>query len=275
MKALLGAAFQETQRLTLLCDEEGCAFYQCRDTLPGQVAQTREGAAFSSSAAPGGLREARLRCYSPYMRSHACLRPFVASLLGAALLSCSTTSPGADGIDVVDLGRSVLMIQELPDGRVIHTWHRAEEFNLSRYKQLSQAGRVPRRIVLTARWQRDCDKENDECVDKCLGRPLPEEYNHITSRGAKAAYCRQQCQQAYDDCRELERLQPQKFTAVDDALDWLKRHRKEILVGSVIIIAGVAFVVVSAGTGLVILAPALLLTGPDSESSLYLAEGVP
>ena len=167
------------------------------------------------------------------------------------------------------------MIQELPDGRVIHIWQRAEEFDLSRYKQLSRASRVSRPIVLAAGWQRDCDKENDECVDKCLGRPLPEEFNHITNLGAKAAYCRQQCQQAYDDCRELERLQPRKFTAVDGALDWLKRHRKAILVGSVIIIAGVAFVVVSAGTGLVILAPVLLLTGSGPASSLYIAEGGP
>jgi hypothetical protein len=171
------------------------------------------------------------------------------------------------------------LIQQLPDGRFIHTWQRAEEFDLSPYKHLSQLDGSPRRIVLAANWQRDCDKENDECVDKCLDRPLPEAFDHITSagrkRGAKAAYCREQCQQAYDDCRELERLQPQKFTAIDDALDWLKRHHKAVLVGSVIIIAGVAFVVVSAGMGLVILAPALLLTVPAAESHLYMAGGSP
>lgn len=216
-----------------------------------------------------------MQCYNACVHLHAGLCHFIAALLGAALLSCSSTPPGSSGVEVIDLARSVLMIRELPDGRIIHTWQRAEDVDLSRYKQLSQARRASRPIVLAAGWQRDCDKENDECVDNCLSRPLSDEFNHITNRGAKAAYCRQQCRQAYDDCRELERLQPQKFTAVDDALDWLKRHRKEILVGSVITIAGVAFVVVSAGTGLVILAPALLLTGPGSESSFYLAEGVP
>jgi hypothetical protein len=41
--------------------------------------------------------------------------------------------------------------------------------------------------------------------------------------------------------------------------DWLKRHHQSILVGSVVVIAGVAFVAVSAGAGLVVLAPAVLL----------------
>jgi hypothetical protein len=94
-------------------------------------------------------------------------------------------------------------------------------------------------------------------------------------KGGKASYCHDECLQAYNDCVELEKLRPQEFTAIDDALDWLKRNHKAVLVGSVIIIAGVAFVVVSAGTGLVILAPALLLTAPSSEAHLYMAEGSP
>jgi len=50
------AACQEARSLSFLCDEEGCAFYQCRDTLPGQIVQTRGGPTFSSPAAPGGGR---------------------------------------------------------------------------------------------------------------------------------------------------------------------------------------------------------------------------
>ncbi len=48
-------------------------------------------------------------------------------------------------------------------------------------------------------------------------------------------------------------------------MHWLKRNHKAILLGSVVIIAGVAFVVVSAGAGLVILAPAVLLASPPAE----------
>lgn len=209
------------------------------------------------------------------MNLPASARQLIATLLGVAFLSCITTPPGAHAVEEVDLTRSILLIRALPDGRVIHTWQRADEFDLSPYKHLSHRVGSSRRVVFAASWNRDCDEENDECIDKCRGRPLPQGFEHITTSGAVAAYCRKQCQQAFDDCRELERLQPQKFTAIDSALEWLKRNHKEVAVGSMIIIAGVAFVVVSAGTGLVILAPALLLTAPDSESPSYVAEGSP
>jgi hypothetical protein len=73
---------------------------------------------------------------------------------------------------------------------------------------------------------------------------------------------------------ELERLRPQEFTAVDGAVDWLKRHRTEVLVGSVIVIAGVTFVVVSAGAGVVILAPVVLLASADAPLAAPVAEGL-
>jgi len=48
-------------------------------------------------------------------------------------------------------------------------------------------------------------------------------------------------------------------TAADDAIEWLKRNRKELLVGTIVIIAGVAFVTLSAGAGVVVLAPVVLV----------------
>ncbi|QRO02966.1 hypothetical protein JRI60_46350 [Archangium violaceum] len=58
---------------------------------------------------------------------------------------------------------------------------------------------------------------------------------------------------------ELQERRPREFSAVNDAVDWLKRNHQTILVGSIVVIAGVAFVAVSAGAGLVVLAPAALL----------------
>ncbi|MFE8605045.1 hypothetical protein KYC5002_45265 [Archangium violaceum] len=46
---------------------------------------------------------------------------------------------------------------------------------------------------------------------------------------------------------------------MDEAVDWLKRHHQGLLVGSIVVIAGAAFVTVSAGTGLVVLVPVVLL----------------
>lgn len=76
------------------------------------------------------------------------------------------------------------------------------------------------------------------------------------------------------DCEELQRLKPQEFSAWDGAVDWLTRNRRSLLVGSVIMIAGVAFVVVSAGAGLVILAPAVLLASAGSGAEANAVGGV-
>jgi hypothetical protein len=58
------------------------------------------------------------------------------------------------------------------------------------------------------------------------------------------------------------------FPAVDSAVDWLKRHQRELLVGTIVVIAGVAFVVVVAGSGggALVLAPAVLLVSSDVPS---------
>jgi hypothetical protein len=94
-------------------------------------------------------------------------------------------------------------------------------------------------------------------------------YGHVTTpdrkRGGKYDFCRQKCMQPYLDCCRLRELEPVEFSAPDGAIDWLKRHYKEVLVGSVIVIAGVVFVTVSAGAGalvLVPLTPAVLMTSP-------------
>jgi len=105
-----------------------------------------------------------------------------------------------------------------------------------------------------------------------MRRPLAPEYESYESprkSGGKSEFCRRECQQAYDDCLELERLRPQEFTAADGAVDWLKRHRIALLVGSVVVIAGVAFVVIFVGPGLIILAPLVLLASADAQPARF------
>jgi hypothetical protein len=79
----------------------------------------------------------------------------------------------------------------------------------------------------------------------------------------------------YLDCSRLQELEAKRFTAIEPAIDWVKRHRKEILVGTVVIIAGVAFIVVSAGAGALVLAPTLLMVSTDAPSPPALAEESP
>jgi hypothetical protein len=57
---------------------------------------------------------------------------------------------------------------------------------------------------------------------------------------------------------------------VDSAVEWAKRHRNEILVGAVVVIAGVAFValVASSGGGALVLVPLVLMASADMPSGL-------
>lgn len=188
----------------------------------------------------------------------------IASTLCVLLVSCGTTrstvAPAAG-----ELTRYVLVLEESPGGQVTEHWRPAGEFDLSWYRLPSSTRESTYgRIVRVAKtYQRDCDAENRQCIKMCMSRPLPRGFGHIKSgrrgEGGKEKWCREQCQQAYDDCREVERRQPQEFSAVDETVDWLKRHHQGLLVGSIVVIAGVAFVTVSAGAGLVVLAPAVLL----------------
>ena len=66
------------------------------------------------------------------------------------------------------------------------------------------------------------------------------------------------------ECLELQKSRALEFSVVGDAVEWMKRHRNEVLVGTIVVIAGVAFVTISAGTGLVILAPVVLMASSGS-----------
>lgn len=211
------------------------------------------------------------------MRFHTASERVVALLLGGLLVSCGATRHIAP-TSAEELPHLVLFIEELPDGTVTHSWKRAEELDLGPYRFLAHLHGTARRIEPVMSWNRDCDEENRECIRECMSRPLPRGYGHITSNGTlggKEEYCRKKCWQPYRDCVELEKLQPQEFTAIDTALDWLKRNRKTILVGSVVVIAGVTFVVISAGVGILILAPAVLVAAPGAEPESFMAGASP
>jgi hypothetical protein len=49
-----------------------------------------------------------------------------------------------------------------------------------------------------------------------------------------------------------------KFSRVDEAIEWITNHKAEVALGTVVVIAGVAFVITTGGTGALILAPLAL-----------------
>jgi len=99
-------------------------------------------------------------------------------------------------------------------------------------------------------------------------------------RIVRGSWCSTYCLEASVECKkgrgEWAAEFDTEFESIDPAVDWIKRHYTELAVGTVIIIAGVVFVVVVAGTGgaALILAPALLMTesAPARFSELQFAE---
>jgi hypothetical protein len=169
----------------------------------------------------------------------------------------------------------VLLIEETADGQATHSWRSVGDFDLSQSHHLSNSTRLSGGIVFAAARPRDCHAEFNDCQDDCLKRPLAPGYEHVKQgSGAHSRICRDGCWQAYRDCEDLQELrgrQTQEFTAIDSAIEWLKRNRHAVVVGSAVVIAGVVFVVVSAGAGALVLAPAVLLTSSETIADPHLA----
>jgi hypothetical protein len=185
------------------------------------------------------------------------LAPCLALLLVSCGSTLHTAFPRAE-----ELSGFVLIIREDSDGQVSHSWRRATELDLPRYDPPSSQGSTVGRIVLASRRPRDCDQEQIDCVRACMKRRFPSSYSHITrGDGSKNQFCERECLNEYMGCLELQKSHALQFSAVNDAVEWLKRNREELLLGTVVIIAGVAFVTVSAGAGLTVLAPVVLVAG--------------
>ncbi len=208
----------------------------------------------------------------------ACQR-LMASSLSLLLLSCSATMyapPGPSGS--ADLSRYVLIIQEAPDGRVSHAWQRLSDFDLSRYPELANQGRFEAPI-LRASFNRDCEAERDRCEEMCKASLKGRHWTHA-SGGSKDAICRERCMPAYQDCCKLREMAESSklrisFPVVGSAIDWLKQHNREIVSGTVVVIAGVVFVVVGSTAGILVLAPAILLTSSGVSPSSFFVQVAP
>jgi hypothetical protein len=204
------------------------------------------------------------------MRTASTPRRLLASLLGILLVSCSATrSSVPNPTNAQELSRLVLVIKQAVDGQVTHSWEPLSGFDGARYSYRASSGTFEGSIVRAAR-TRDCDEELYACVNMCVKSLRGRNWTHA-SRGSKDEICRRKCLPAYDDCCRLrDQAEALKFTVVDEAVAWLKQHREELLVGTVVIIAGVAFVAVVAGSGggALILAPAVLLVSADIPSEL-------
>jgi hypothetical protein len=189
-----------------------------------------------------------------------------------------------------DLHKYALIIQELPNGRVTHDWKPLSEFELAKFQNTLSAVSAHRGIVRASSEElvAYCEGRRLKCEQDCFASRSPFQiwnwkYDDVKSkpwREARRRWCPEHCMKQGDMCRR--RMGPwaeeyaEEFDAVDPAVDWLKTHRREILAGTVIVIAGVAFVaaVAASGGGALVLMPLVFVADnpPQWPASPSLAE---
>jgi hypothetical protein len=57
------------------------------------------------------------------------------------------------------------------------------------------------------------------------------------------------------ECTKQTEAQPLMFPDLKTAREWLEEHKTEVLVGSIVLVAGAVFVVGTAGAGVLVLVP--------------------
>ncbi|MFY0565788.1 hypothetical protein ACN28E_18350 [Archangium lansingense] len=195
--------------------------------------------------------------------------------LAFILVSCSAANYTAAGpASRQDLARYAIVIEQRPDGQVAHAWIPLKEFDLTKLQHTSSTAGARRSIMCAASGLNAyCDGRHDQCVSDCLKSSRPFVIEHRQYMDAKAQpwriarswWCPSNCMETLVDCKkgrgEWAEQYAAEFDEVAPAIDWLKKHRTELIVGTVVVIAGVAFAVVAAGSGgaALALAPMLVL----------------
>ncbi|MFY0569389.1 hypothetical protein ACN28E_36945 [Archangium lansingense] len=176
-----------------------------------------------------------------------------------SVAGCATTQVDARASQVdepEELKNLVLVIQGTQGQDTDHVWLPASELDWPALADSRASAGYVGRVELASQRQRDCDQEQIDCFSRCWKQDPPEGYRR--HKREHYAYCQEECLRGYMDCLKATGQYALEFKGMREAIDWLKRHREEISVGGVIVVAGVVFVAVSATGGALILAPVIL-----------------
>jgi hypothetical protein len=108
----------------------------------------------------------------------------------------------------------------------------------------------------------DCQAEHEECFRRCWQKSRPP-YPHKHDEWYYKR-CTEDCRKAYNDCLDEQEEEARKeagkleFMTADQAIEWLKLHKAEVALGTVVVIAGVAFILTTGGSGALVLVPLAL-----------------
>jgi hypothetical protein len=112
----------------------------------------------------------------------------------------------------------------------------------------------------------DCDDELNKCFTGCW-ESSKQPYPHVEHNEWYYEHCTRECRKQYMHCvdekekEEAERVKkrpPLEFSSFGKARDWIRAHKSEIALGTVVIVAGTAFILATGGSGALILAPLAL-----------------
>lgn len=214
----------------------------------------------------------------------------LAMILATLLVSCSVTRSAELGPPSPrELTKYALVIEQRPDGQVASAWIPLKELDLPKYALTSNRLDTYREFVRVSSWGLGeyCEGRHDQCLEDCLSSPKPfviggRKYMDAQAqpwRNARGWWCSSNCLEEMIRCKKGRGEwadQYARFEAIDPAIDWIKRHREELAVGTAVVIAGVTFAVVAVGTGgaALVLVPMLILAESSSElpSDARLAE---
>ncbi len=109
-----------------------------------------------------------------------------------------------------------------------------------------------------------CNEVQKQCFSRCWERAP--RFTSIRKGSAEHHRdCTSMCLDEFMRCvKEQEALEQQsrkqelRFPNIDEALSWLRANKTQVAVGTVVIVAGVAFVIATSGAGALVLAPLAL-----------------
>lgn len=99
--------------------------------------------------------------------------------------------------------------------------------------------------------EQQCADQKSACMTRCLNNPKPPYPALKKGDRAHFALCHKRCFKAFMDCIRKAGLL-QEFSVLDAAMAWVKSHGKEI-VGTIVVIGGIAYIVSTSGSGALVL----------------------
>jgi len=106
----------------------------------------------------------------------------------------------------------------------------------------------------------DCQQEHEECMDRCWKKRYPWPYGEEQS-GWYHEKCITLCREQFVECEEeqeqlaREKVKKLNFSRMDRAIEWLKDHKAEVSLGTLVLVGGVSFILATNPAGWLILIP--------------------